>query len=81
MCLAQGPQRSDTGEARTENPKIGFVLLRTIVSAHYFCPYYIDEQQKLRWVWAACIHKVWMKMTVQTKIQISSFTGYISMGI
>ena len=39
MCLAQGPQRSDAGEARTRGPRsrVKHSTTETLRSLHTFC--------------------------------------------
>ena len=35
MCLAQGPQRSDAGEARTRDPSVSSQATEPLRSLHY----------------------------------------------
>ena len=54
MCLAQGPQRSDAGEARTRglsvsnnpNLKSHSVPIPSIMSAHFLEPMFVLESKR-----------------------------------
>ena len=47
MCLAQGPQRSDAGEARTRGPSVSSQALYHWATALPKCPYVLYKKENL----------------------------------
>ena len=75
MCLAQGPQRSDAGEARTRGPSVSsqalyhwatalpyLLLSKSIAGARLLLQIYVNSFETLQMFcsWSEDVHVVWI---------------------